>query len=533
MPQLQIHESKEKDLKKIVLDYLIGKTLPGLREDLNQACEIDKRCIDLYSAIPLSDEDEFLQDLFSTLDITDNEKARLIRHSDNLYELLRCIAHSGNHHIKFLLTLIEKARAPTNWGLIFTLSTIFTSLLGVVLYFNKETINALVSVVTEAFPNAIAWLGRTFSLLKNLALLGIINGVAKLGWSAYKTFSTGINTNGDKLYLLIFNILTEGLKIAAYALTFVGGGILSFPAAILFVLSSSIELFKSLFILISDRSIYTNCPVPKDKDNFETWAKYERIKNLYARTSETSIIWITAATFSTITVGIWCFYPPNLIITITCISALTLASWARSAFVKTTNEKYAYQLQYTLHVLHRRKEPEFLGRIKKTHQKEVESFRQYKEYTKAHIELLKDDYENKLNQAQNELKALQADRACVERAGAQLGAYHRELTIRKESYLQVLTALDRGEANIPQATAILADITLPTPPQYMQSYMGHRDAASPRPALIMFHNSGGDPLADVENVWSDNRSISAVSDHPTVGHQSNVEPSPFLMMTAP
>ncbi|ETO92349.1 hypothetical protein [Legionella oakridgensis] len=346
------------NLKAIILNYLQGEPLRVVRVRLETECEeLKTGCKTLYKAIELkSKDDPFVLAILNSLNIkkaTPGSKAgeyeKVLQKSENLYELLSNLYHDGYHHIGYLLRLIENTTPKRNWALIFTIGAFLSAGIGVFFYFNKKYFDAFTNWLSRSFPFVIDWCGKTFSLLKNIPLLGMVYNGLGLLFSWYNTFSNGTTTASHKLNSLFFKTLTASLNITAYFLSYTAGGAMMLPAAVLFVLSSSIDVFKSVYDFFKTRHALKTLKTPDEYErSWEQLAEYERAKNLHKRSMKSVWIKFTAAVLTTIAIGIWSFFPPNLIIMIGCIAFISLISLAKKSVLDAIYEQQAQQLQKKL-----------------------------------------------------------------------------------------------------------------------------------------------------------------------------------------
>lgn len=369
-----LSEENIRTLEKIVLDYLQGTPIRGIRLRLEDECaDLGAGCQSLYKSIPIKQEeakdDPYLGAILLSLNIekspdpnTPGTYEKLMEKSNSLHDLLKHLSHDGYRRAAYLLGLIEATEPKSNWTMIFTLSAIGIAALGGLAYFKKEYIEAIGDWFVRSFPLVISWLGKTFSLLRNFSLLGIIYNGLGLLWSWYQTFANGTTTTTDKLKTLFFKTLTAGLTISAYVLSYLAAGAMPVPAAILFVLSSSTKVVqgvygwwktergedpeKSVSAKDSEKGEETKAP---DKDTgwkvWVKWAEYHEAENAYQQSLKSVWIKLAAAVFTTIAVGIWSFFPLSLATTIFSVSFIALTALAEWSWLSSIDETYANRLQ--------------------------------------------------------------------------------------------------------------------------------------------------------------------------------------------
>jgi hypothetical protein len=363
-----IPTQQSEELKDIVIKYLQGQSIRTVKIRLSEVSEAcDRGGKDLFKSLPINPSlanDKFIVAILGSLNIKRSEMdssqyEKLISKSQNVHELLTLLYHDGYHHVGYLLTLIEKTKPPRNWANIFILGTLLSGGLGIFAYFKNEYIDAAIAWATETFPNVINWLGRTFSLLRNVPLLGIINTSLNLTWVWYSTFSNGTTTTQYKLQNLLFKTLTAGFAIGAYYLTFLAGGVLPFLAAVLFVLGSSIDVIKGVYNYFQTQNeLLSLLPVLDNEHSWEELAELERAKNLRYRSLQSVWVKLAAAILTTIAVIVWNFSPPNLILTVSCMVVMTLISMTKRTLLSGIQENYAHRLQKNIRDLNAYPSPE-------------------------------------------------------------------------------------------------------------------------------------------------------------------------------
>lgn len=356
MPTTLINNQNE-ELKDIVVKYLQGEAIRIVKIRLAEVSESSgKNGNDLYKAMPIDrscTNDKFLTAILGSLNIkpTGNDSGeyeRLIHKSKNFHELLLNLYHDGHHHVGYLLQLVDNTKPPRNWATIFILGTLLSGSLGIFGYFKKEYIDTALAWATETFPTVISWLGRTFSMLRNIPLLGIIYNSLGLLAYWYTTFRNGTTTTQYKLENLLFRTLTAGLVIAAYCLTYLAEGLLTVPAATLFVLGSSIDVIKGIYNYFQTSNALLSLPPREHEQNWEELAELERAKNLSYRSLSSVWIKLAAAVLTTAAVVVWNFSPPNLIITVTSMAVISLISLTKRTLLAGIHESYAHRLQKSI-----------------------------------------------------------------------------------------------------------------------------------------------------------------------------------------
>ena len=347
-------------LKEIVIQFLQGEPIGVIKIRLQVECtEWDKNCTYLYKSMPLDPEnDPFIQAILGSLNIKkSNYRAmghyeKLLAKSKNYHELLKNLYHDDYQHVGDLLTLIDDARPKRNWTIPLIAGTLSGALVALVVYLNKKTVMAFSDWLTHRFPVGASWIKKTFTLLRNVPLAGIIYSGLGLMLSWYRTFVNGTMTTATKLTRLCFKTLTAGLDISAYTLSFFAAGAMSIPGALLSVLSSSTDVFQGVFSWFHSRQamhkLTQQRPQPNSDSDWATLAEHERCKSIHQRSLSSFMTRLGAAIFKTIAIGIWCFSPPNFFITVCCLSFIALTMLISRTIILSINEASADALQKTI-----------------------------------------------------------------------------------------------------------------------------------------------------------------------------------------
>jgi hypothetical protein len=364
-------------LKEIVLHYLHGEALSVVSVLLQTQCaEFKISSKSLYKSITLENaqNDPFILAIFSSLNIKKSNPSaphpyeKLLKKSNNLYDLLTCLYHDGYHHLGYLLRLIEHTKPKPNWAMVFIWGAVFSALLGSILYLWKwkEYIETTADWFIHSFPYFIESLGKTFSVLRNISLLALSYYMLGLLWNWYETFANGTTTTTDKLNSLVFKNLTYGLTILAYALSYVDSGAMGLFPAFLFVLGSSIDVFQSVFEYYRSLHALQTITVPPSNAEWEIVAEYERAKDLHQHPLQSVWVKLSAAILTTIAIAIWCFFPPSVIINTCCITFIALIGLAKQSIMNNYEEIYANNLQKNLRQIGTPIKPEYTPALKGT-----------------------------------------------------------------------------------------------------------------------------------------------------------------------
>lgn len=420
-------QDQEKSLKTILLDYLQGTPNSVTQICLQTQCaELNMSCKKLYQLVQINEKnDDFLIAILGSLNITQNpdepgKYEKLLEKSRTFYDLLIHLYHDGHHHVAYLLNLIERTKPKRNWTLTFLAASIVTAGVGTFLHFQKQYFEALANWLNRTFPFVLNWLGKTFSLLRNIPILGIVTNTLSLSWNWYHTFSNGTTSTTHKLKSLLFKSLTGGLTITAYALSYLADGTMMTVPAVLFVLSSSIDIIESLYDWYQNNQLMRHFKKPEGEGaSWKIQAEYERLNSCNQSSKQSLWVKLSAASLTMIAVGIWNFYPPNLVITLSCIAFISLVGLTKKAFISHRNDIHAENLQSSLRHLPVEKEPELnpAQRILST-------------------------------QLQQEKIALETQKLALEQESAHLSEQALELAVQSKAIEQTLHAVGQGVHSI-------------------------------------------------------------------------------------
>lgn len=350
MPALTLEQNN--NLKEIVLNYLQGESISVVKVRLQTSCEdLKASCKSLYQSKNLenADEDPFIIAILGSLNIKKKRTpsriqsyhAKLLKDCDSLHELLTRLSHDGHQQVGNLLRLIDNTRPSRNWSLFFLLGTLASAGLGSLFYFKRNYLQAMGNWFLSTFPSVVRWL----SLLRNLPLLGIMYNGLGLLWTWNNSITNSASNSHKKSLSLAFRTATSVLAMGAYFLCFQAEGAMTAVAISLFILSSSIEVFRSGFNLLRNSKAH-NCLIdPEGKGDWETLAQYERAKNYHKRAESALWVKLTAAIFTTIAVAIWNCFPPNIIITVSCMAFIWLTALTKRSILTTITDSYATNLQ--------------------------------------------------------------------------------------------------------------------------------------------------------------------------------------------
>jgi len=349
-----------KDIKKVILAYLMGLSVINVKNHLAEICNKSKNnAKSITKSIVINPNDPLLIAILNSLNISsthnDEAKRELFKELtdkskyENIYELLLALCkHSQYEHVHYLVKLINKARPQRNLTLPLLFAALGTGILGIFFAINQKYLIAIGHWLLKAVPKVIFWLGKTFSMVRNIPLLGLVYKSLALLYNWYEVFSTATITRRAMFSQLFFQTVAASLSITAYILAFLADGFGGIPSAALFILSACTDIFQSLYNWHKRNKAWKKHPALKDDDSWETQAEYYRAQSLNNKDAKTIGINILAAILTATAVGIWCAFPGSLAITITCVGFMMLISFTARSMLSGIQKSAARKLQSTL-----------------------------------------------------------------------------------------------------------------------------------------------------------------------------------------
>ncbi|WP_133129939.1 hypothetical protein [Legionella yabuuchiae] len=350
MPTLQ--STQAEPLQDIALRYVQGEPLEVIAVRLQaESSKLKLSCKELYKSLSVKNfNNPYIIAFLKSLNIKKSptgevgEFETFITNSASFYDLLVNLNYAGYHHVECLLKLIDKAHPPRNTALLFSLVSLFSAGLVTLFHFKKDFFVTLL----EWGLSGIHWLGRTFSILKNIPLLGMLYNSLDLLSSWIVMAFKKTQPARQRVYDLLFKTVQSALTITAYGLMFLAGGTLAFPIAILFILSAATDVLKSLFILYKNYRDLNNITKPEDDASWESIAEYERAKNLLQSTVRSVWLKLGIAMLITAAVIVWCLSPPSLILSVVCCAFICLLTLSSISFSNVIKHSYAQKLQESI-----------------------------------------------------------------------------------------------------------------------------------------------------------------------------------------
>lgn len=347
IPEIDITE-----LKILVIDYLQGaqgKSSHGVIEArLRELTDrLEKKCKTLYLAVsPINKDDPYVIAIAASLNIEKNTKdyEKLINGSNNLHQLLQNLYHNGHNHLEDLLNQIEAITPPHPWALYFGLAAVASVGAGTYIYLNQNYLFQFINWCKKTFPLATRWIGHTLSVLRNISIIGLIYHSFMLLWHWYSAFKYGTRPPLHKLSSrLIFETISKSFIISAYVLSYLAAGVMTPVAAILFIISSAIDVIESLYDL--GRCLRTI------KQNPTNWREYANaIRQQNEKQRKLNSVWVNlgAALLIMSAVIISCVLPPSIVINLSCIVFFWLVTQAKNSVITNINVHAYRDLQIEL-----------------------------------------------------------------------------------------------------------------------------------------------------------------------------------------
>jgi hypothetical protein len=333
-----------------VFDYLHGASVPVIHALLEENCnKIKQSSKETYQLIQVSPE--VRQRLFSLLLVPKN-KQKCYNNTTSLRVLLTRLDQDGygHNHLVHLLHLINTTKQKQAWLPALMTSLLSLTGLGVFFYIKPGYFKTAYQFLLTHVPRLLKGLMKTFSILRNVPLLGMAYSSASLIWHGLQTFYYGTSNLSPKLTSMFFSTLTHGLSIAGYALCFMASGVATPLTSMLFVMSASVDMVRSLvnYGMLRQKAYP---PLGSLENTWEAHADHARQKT--QRNHAVDALWTNfmIALLSTAVITTWCFFPPSIVLTLGCMSAILLMKFVKSIIMNHLNEKHAVTLQTRLQLI--------------------------------------------------------------------------------------------------------------------------------------------------------------------------------------
>ena len=328
----------------IVFNYLKGESIASVRIKLEELCTTaDAKVLFKNKKI----NKDILEGLLILLCVP--EEARQNYTIDNdFFELLTQLHLDGyrHNHLSYLIKLIELAKYPRSWHIQVAIITFFTTALGLICYISPAFAEMLETQFFRITPFIFHWLEKTFSILRNLPLVGMTYAAVKLISTIYKTIFHGSTNISQKLTTLSFQLFSGGFSLAAYVLSYFAAGVATPLAGAFFVSSAVVDIIESLFTsyLINKKTTPANL-TSQEKSSFEflTNKKCLEIQKEHAKRA----VWINtvAAIAIAIAIAIWSFATPSISLILGCVLFMSAVNYVKTSSIEKLDTTYAKKLQ--------------------------------------------------------------------------------------------------------------------------------------------------------------------------------------------
>lgn len=354
-------KAQDKRFKQLVIDYLQG----GTQKRIVALLEEEERLLKSsskkgYKGIPLEavDEDPYLLALLTSLNIKKDSNGLWPKAIDNglkrtthWYPFLQMLHYDGHAQVGSFLKCVDKARAnrvPNRvWAVLAFLSALGV---GTALYLRREAFESLFSWLYNAGTTVVEWLGKTFSALQSVSLLGMLYGIVSLLWAWRYAPFRGVAWVAFKARELTFKTLSRGLVLAAYVLAYIAEGIMTPLVGGLLVLSSLTELAESGFEWFSSRKKLDEASEIKKqaKPCWEVEANYLRAENKKNQSTYRLSLDAGLAVGLILTITVTCLLPGGVVASLCCLGLLMVLRLVHQVGVYWMETVHSKRLQEAL-----------------------------------------------------------------------------------------------------------------------------------------------------------------------------------------
>lgn len=286
---------------------------------------------------------------------SDLEQIENYKKSPNFYALLKKLAVK-HRHLLDLIDLIDEIKPVQNWGLYFMFAAGVTAGSSI-LYHLKDNIDIVKAWFENMFPILSRWLGNTVHLLRNTPLVGIVLNAIPLLNTWRRSISDEAGVDKHKLIKLFLKTMSHFLPIIGYMLCYLAGATMTIPALTLFISGAIIDVVDSLHTIAKDEYERWTNPLPSGTEYYSQTAK-TRANNLYERGLLVFLVNFIASLLTTVSVIIWCVFPPSLMIALPSVMFAWCVGMAKHSLLSHINKEYTNALQRDLQDLCSLKPPQ-------------------------------------------------------------------------------------------------------------------------------------------------------------------------------
>ena len=333
--------SQQDLLSDIVMQYLSGAEISSIRAHLIAASSEKKQdARALYNDRPASLA--IRTTLYSLLRVP--EEQQLSYPEDlKLLTLLSRLNIDGHDydHLAYLLGLIDETTYKRSWRNELIVGALLSVGLAGLFYLKPDYFYRLQDLITVILPRVVlAWLEKTFSLLRNIPLIGIVYTSSSLIWQTIQMLYYGVSHASQTWTAFAFKAASIIASLAGYVVCLLAAGVANPVTSMLFITSSIIDVAESFF------TFYMINQRPSPNEDFpEQVMRYQAQQQ---RATHTLWVKLTAATLITAAVTIWCVCPPSLLIILSCMASIHLVGFIKWAIVEQIDKKACISLQKSL-----------------------------------------------------------------------------------------------------------------------------------------------------------------------------------------
>jgi len=346
---LDMNQLQKNKLINVVYDYLNGVDTSIVRATLTVLCnETEGDARSLYQSILVYPENE--NALFKMLRVPQN-KQKNYRDAMNLFELLTHLHQDGygHGHLGFLLRLINDTKYHHHLGLKRAVaSSIIIMSTAAFFYIYPQYFQQTRRFIATILPRILLdWIKKTFSILRNITFIGMGYSIITFLLFLYQTFYHGFSNLNQKLTAVFFKSSATSLSLAGYILCFLAAGVATPLTGVLFISAAGVDVIESLVSYFMIRLK----PLFKPNPNDSTWNELaDRARQINQREQALKSMWVKlgGALLVTGLVAVWCFFPPSLILTLTCMASITVVGLIKAAMLSSIESGYTEKLQKKL-----------------------------------------------------------------------------------------------------------------------------------------------------------------------------------------
>tara|TARA_Y100000588_G_scaffold362546_1_gene424356 strand:+ start:204 stop:1610 length:1407 start_codon:yes stop_codon:yes gene_type:complete len=336
----------QENIKDIVIRYLNGENLDVFKVKLTLlSTEHQKSCKELFQKVKLDLNDAYVKAIFQNISVPLSKQNDILNRYNNLYELLIHFEYIGKHQFEYLIKTIDETHPPKSWWIIAFIGAFITGGLSILFHYKPDIYSQIEAWCLKTFPKVMLWAEKTFSALKNFALIGLIYNMISLLFTWYHAFQYRLDAKVFRISSLVFDTLSSLFTITALATSYFLSGALATASACFFILSSVTDLVRSIYFLWSSNYILKDLNRPAQDASVEEQLEYARANNLYQRSLQTLYLKIGVALAITIAVVVTSIVPVSLPVTVGCFAFIALLQLAQYTLKNAFKNHYAKALQ--------------------------------------------------------------------------------------------------------------------------------------------------------------------------------------------